>query len=189
MEQTKDSPFIKYAIAAFPYSCQQVASAAAYALAPSVNTQYRKSSFSAVVEGHPIQVPQRIHFLAEARVTTPMQAEVSLAIQCLLSRSTDGHIRQAALRQILPASENWVIPFIVLLSGEYVVEIVEDIYNWTSTLDVTAYANFVRENRSLMRALRAKAVSYWNCYYRHTYPDNNKYPGLMFLHQLERWAA
>ncbi len=56
-------------------------------------------------------------------------------------------------------------------------------------LDRGLYANFVRENRAMMRKLRSKATSYWDCYYRTLYPDRGEYPGLAFLYEIERWAV
>jgi hypothetical protein len=85
--------------------------------------------------------------------------------------------------------EAWVIPFIAFPVGEYVVEIVEDIRLSLPLLDRDAYTQFVRENRSTMRLLRARAVSYWDCYYRHAYPDRKDYPGIVVLNELEAWAG
>src|SRR5204862_74491 len=109
--------------------------------------------------------------------------------RCLLTRSTDGYERQTALRSILTINEPWSIPYVVLLSGEYVVEIVSDIMDAMPALDRESYANFVRENRPLMKLLGAKATSYWDCYYRYAYPQRAAYPGVAFLHQLENWGA
>jgi hypothetical protein len=184
-----DPPFVKFAVAAFPWSYRTSAEAAARTLAPLVDDSYRRSSLKAVVMGNPVQIPTRLHFLGIHEVRLRPRNDPWLMMQCLSTRSTDGYERQASLRQILTASEPWIIPFVVLLAGEYVVEIAEDIFNSLSTLDRNAYTNFVRENRPVMRLLRSKASSYWNCYYRDVYTDRRTYPGLAFLHELERWAA
>jgi len=86
-------------------------------------------------------------------------------------------------------NEPWSIPFVVLLAGEYVVEIVDDILASLPLLNVEAYIEFVRENRGVLRLLRSKATSYWDCYYRVSHPNRSTYPGLAFLHQLEVWAS
>ena len=77
----------------------------------------------------------------------------------------------------------------ILLAGEYVVEIIEDMVRSLSMLDRQLYVDFVRENRGLIRQLRAKATSYWDRYYRAEYRDRAAYPGLAFLHELELWAS
>ena len=180
--------FSKAAVAAFPFAWKRLAERAAEALSTSVDDSYRRSPIIMAVLGNTVRIPSRIHFLKwdEARCA---QSEARLAIQCLWTRSTDGHLRQAALRGIAASSEPAVIPFVAMLAGEYIVEIINDLTAALPALDRDAYANFVRENRSAIKNLRAKATSYWDCYYRADYPDRAKYPGLMFLHEIERWAA
>jgi hypothetical protein len=140
------------------------------------------------LSGEPVYVPYRFHFLAGTDLLQNLERRSPLA-RCLLSRSIDGRIRQRALRSILPLQEAWVIPFVVLPLGEYVVEIVEDIRSALPLLDRDAYANFVRENRDVTRLTRAKAMSYWDCYYRHGYPERKNYPAFVVLNQLEQWAS
>ncbi|MDE2126042.1 MAG: hypothetical protein KGJ62_05580 [Armatimonadetes bacterium] len=77
----------------------------------------------------------------------------------------------------------------VLLAGDYVVEIIDDIMASLPLLDAEAYVEFVRENRGVMRLLRRKATSYWDCYYRTAHPNRHTYPGLAFLDQLAVWAS
>ena len=93
------------------------------------------------------------------------------------------------MRSILEHQEIWVIPFIVLLLGDYVVEVVNEIFPPLLGFDRLAYADFVRRNRAAMRVLRAKATSYWDAHYREAYPIRNSYPGLAALSQLENWAS
>jgi hypothetical protein len=101
----------------------------------------------------------------------------------------DGHLRQAALRLVIRVDEPWSIPFVVLLAGDYVVEIGAELVSSLPALNRQAYASFVRENDALLRLLQARATSYWDCYYRRSYPDHSLYPSLIFLQELERWVA
>jgi hypothetical protein len=181
--------FLKGAIAAFPSSCRGAAKQAANTLAPHVDEDYRLSSLQVFLLGESIWIPKRIHFVGLDGGSKTSAERPWVAIQCLCTRSTDGYIRHASLRQILMNDEPWVIPFVVLLAGEYVVEIVEDIAASATNFDRVAYADFVRQNRDLMRLLRSRATSYWNRHYRHAYPDRSTYPGLALLHELEFWAS
>ncbi len=183
------APFLKAAVAAFPPSSRTMAEDAARTLVPFVDDRYRSSSVRAYVHGRSVQIPTRIHFLELDEGKLRIQSSSWAAIQCLCTRGTDGYMRQASLRRVLGFNESWAIPFVVLLAGEYVVEIIDDIVASLSTLDRDAYANFARENRPMMRRLRSKASSYWNVYYRRSHPDRSTYPGLAFLHQLEVWAS
>ena len=81
------------------------------------------------------------------------------------------------------------MPFVVLLAGEYVVEIIDDIVASIPTMRRETYIEFIRENRPLMRRLRSKATSYWNCFYRAAYPNKGTFPGLVVFNQLEHWAS
>jgi hypothetical protein len=188
MAPSDPTPFLKVAAAAFPRSCRTLVEAAGGALAPFVHSD-RHRPVGAVVLGEGVLIPYRIYLpgLVEGTLQAPDNSWP--AIQCLCTRSNDGHMRQTSLKAVLRIGEPWAVPFIVLPAGEYVVEITEDLVAALPTLDRGTYVDFVRENRRLMRRLRSKAISYWNHYYRRTYPDRSSYPGLVFLHQLELWAS
>jgi hypothetical protein len=164
-----------------------MATNASDALAPFVDDDYRKGSVPLMVQGQEVFVPIRLHFFHTEQFSK-MAAEAAHAAQCLLTRSTDGHIRQKALQRILLTSNPWAIPFVVLLAGEYVIDIIGDLLEAVPRLDRPAYANFVRENRPAMRGLRSRATSYWDRYYRQSYPRGS-YPGLLVLNYFDEWAA
>lgn len=161
---------------------------AALALAPTVDDTYRKRSVGVEVQGERVYVPERLHFKGPDAHSRAL-GELSVAARCLITRATDGHLRQQALISILAAEAPWAIPFIVLLAGDYVVEIVEEIRVALPDLDRDLCSGFVRENRAAVRAIHARAVSYWNLYYRAAYPDRKDYPAVVVLRQLEAWAS
>lgn len=175
------------ALAAFPFSHRAMAGDAAQELAPMVDDSYRKRSLGLEVRGERIYVPERLHFSGLDPRGTPL-ADLSVAARCLVTRATDGHMRRQALVSILAAQSPWSIPFIVLLAGDYVLEIVEDVRAAVPTLDRDLCAEFVRENRTAIRAINARAVSYWNRHHRTAYPERKDYPAVVMLRQLEAWA-
>lgn len=181
--------FLKAAAAAFPPDRQVWAAGAASLLLPFVDPNYRQWSVNVIVRGRTVHIPKRVHFIGLCEEKSETQPKLWPTVQCLRTRSTDGYERQASLRCILTLNEPWSIPFVVVLAGEYVVEIIDDIVASLSVLNREAYIEFVRENRGLMRLLRSRATSYWDCYYRTSHPDRSIYPGLAFLHQLEIWAS
>ena len=178
--------FVAAAVAAFPIARQAVAGDAVRALDTHLDYGYRTRSTNMDVLGEQIRIPDRLHFqnLVPAKL-----GAFSVTARCLISRATNGYLRQAALRSILDVDFPWAIPFVVLLAGDYVVEIVEDIRAALPTLNQAVYANFVSENRPMMRVLRARTISYWNCYYRAEFPERKTYPGLIVLQHLEQWAG
>ena len=127
-------PCLKAAVAAFPPATQALATGAARVLLPFVDNSFRQSSVHVVVLGKTVQIPKRIHFLG-LREEDLKPSTFWPAIQCLCTRSTDGYERQASLRGILSLNEPWSIPFVVLLAGEYVIEIIEDMVGSFSMLD------------------------------------------------------
>jgi hypothetical protein len=107
----------------------------------------------------------------------PVQRTV---LECVFSRHHDGHVRQAAIRALLHTPEPWVVPFVVRLAGEYVVEISTDICEALEAQTPAAHLDFAAANESFMASMSAKATSYWNCYYRTRFA-RAEYPGLRAL--------
>ncbi len=179
-------PFASTAVSAFPPSCRSIAGEGARTLATLVDDAYQQRSTCLEVLGEQVWFPYRFHIpgLAASKVES-----LSLPARCLVTRSTDGHLRQQALRTILSSNFAWNVPFVVMLAGEYVVEISQEIQSSISLLDRDAYAHFARENRATMAKLRSRATSYWDCYYRTDFPERGRYPGLVVLHEIERWAS
>jgi hypothetical protein len=181
--------WLELAETAFPSSLREAARGAALNLQPFFDYRYRLRSTEVSSCGGPVEIPVRINFIGMSldRINDTNASDVLAC--CLCTRSTDGYLRQAALQRIIHCAECWAIPFVVLLSAEYVVEISGDLVSALPDLAREPYANFVLENRPLMRKLRARAISYWDVYYRVQYPERSSYPGLVFLRSIESWAG
>lgn len=141
-----------------------------------------------MAEGHKIYMPSRINFFTNLEELLSPNTNSAFTF-CLISRSTNGFVRQKALRYILGNNHPSIVPYIANLAAEYVVEITDDIRLALPMLDPTVYRNFVLENRTAVRTLKSRATSYWNEYYRWKYPNAATYPGLIFFKQLEIWAS
>jgi hypothetical protein len=76
-----------------------------------------------------------------------------------------------------------VVPFVVQLVGEYVVEILESIRHHLSDLTSKrstqrlAYGDFIARNPGFFARTEHRVVSYWACYHRGKFPDFGTYPG------------
>ncbi|APH71012.1 hypothetical protein [Aquibium oceanicum] len=179
-------PFAEAVKTAFPPYREKIASKAASDLQPFLDHTYRTTSQEFVVDGSRVHVPYRLHFTDGVATRIDYVGPVA---HCLLTRSTDGYLRQRANRAILALNDPWAIPFVVMLLGEYVLEIADDIHSEVTRLDRSAYSKFVLQNREAMRILKARATSYWNCYHRWSYPDRRTYPALAALTNFEEWAS
>lgn len=142
------------------------------------------------VSGMPIQFPSRVYYAHEdvrAACRVPgVTAQVGL---CLGTRHHDGYVREECIRRLLPTGEPWVVPFVLQLLGEYVVEIVDYIDGALSDPALAHYAGFARENPLYMRRLSQQATSYWNEYHRRAYPKQHTYPALRVLGRIADLAA
>ena len=188
MDALSPKPFKEAARRAFPFGMSCLAHEAASELSPCVDDTYRQRSEPIDVTGQMIAIPRRLHFVGLSAGSDRL-GNLNPASRCLITRATDGHLRQQALRSVIDHQSAWVAPFVVMLLGEYVIEIVEDIRDALPVLDQSVYANLVRENRQTVRRLRARATSYWDAYHRRQYPEKRDYPGLQALHEMETWAA
>lgn len=188
MDTLSTKPFTKAASQAFPFGLASLANEAASQLSPFIDDTYRRRSEAIDVMGQTIAIPRRLHFMGLSAGSDALDP-LNPASRCLVTRATDGHLRQHALRSVIDHQSPWVAPFVLMLLGEYVIEIVEDIRDALPDLDQSVYANFVRENRQTVQRLRARATSYWDAYHRQRYPQKRDYPGLQALHQMEIWAA
>lgn len=156
--------------------------------------------FHVVLDGELLAVPYRIY---GDELAVPPRAELHSAghvyvASCLNSRHHDGVVRQRALRQLLAEHSSVAVPYVVQLAGEYVVEILEDLARWTGDSgaeDVVRrdHGRFLKDNATYFETTMSRIVSYWNCYYRWTFPaqldarsdGGPVYPGLI----VARWLS
>jgi hypothetical protein len=152
--------------------------------------------FSVSVQGQALTIPTRLYNdepSADAlRSLLPRQLTI---LHCLYTRHHDGRVRQRHLEYIVGSAEPWVIPYVVQLVGEYVVEILVVIREALGDLGVpgtalhAAYGQFIVDNPSFSARTQRRVVSYWNCYYRFDYPNFQGYPGCTVLELLRGVAS
>ncbi|MER5430663.1 hypothetical protein [Streptomyces sp. NPDC002588] len=140
--------------------------------------------FRVEVQDETVTIPSRIyHGEPETGMEGSLTGAQQLILHCLYSRHSDGRVRQRRLERIVASSEPWVVPFVVQLAGEYVVEILEAIRKELPGLDVPnsfargLYGEFIVRNPSFFARTERRVVSYWDCYYRWKYPVFGTYPG------------
>jgi hypothetical protein len=188
MDRFSPRPFVAAARAAFPVANRDMADEAIRHLTPWVDDTYRQRSIGFDVLGQSVQLPTRLHFQNLPSGDGWLSSLPPSAL-CLVSRATDGFLRQRAASAIVNIKSEWAPPFVAALLGDYVVEIADVICDAIPGFDQALYADFVRENRTAVRTLRAQATSYWAAYYRDRCPEKRDYPALRALHEMETWAA
>jgi hypothetical protein len=144
--------------------------------------------FEVEVQGETVAIPSRIY---NEEPGTEFERALSgtqqMILHCLYSRHHDGRVRQRHLEQITASGEPWVVPFVVQLAGEYVLEIIESIGRGLPGLAEPGstqrrlYGEFIARNPAFFARTERRVVSYWSCYYRWKYRAFGTYPGCVLL--------
>lgn len=141
---------------------------------------------SVSVGGEIVTIPYRVH-----RPELPDEALAALDTSqqliaaCIYSRHGDGHVRERAIARVLDSTEPWVVPYVIQLLGEYVIEICALILN-RAPLSTCGYQQFARANREFVALTEQRANSYWGAYHQVSHPRRRGYPALVALDSLQR---
>ncbi len=129
-------------------------------------------------DGTKIKFPYRIYFVDDDSVYEKLTNIEKMIYDCIFTRSCDGHIREKHLINLLNTKiPEWCMPYILKISSEYVVEIIELIYDSLKNKDNTSMQVFCLNNPKLLKRAYQRMVSYWNEYYRSRYRKFNAYVG------------
>jgi hypothetical protein len=113
-------------------------------------------------------------------------------LHCLYTRHHDGFVRQRHLQQIVASEQPWIVPFVIQLIGEYVLEILINVRDALTDLDVQGssqqmrFGGFIAENPEFFELTSQRVTSYWNCYYRDR--PRSTFPGFSLLSSLRNAA-
>jgi hypothetical protein len=144
--------------------------------------------FQVNLDHEPLQIPYRVYY-SQYRLRWKLRTSVSierLVVACLGTRHYDGYLRQQSLQQLLRSDASWALPYIVQLAGEYVVEIADDVAAAIVDCDTASVANFAMQNPAYLATFNRRVTSYWNEYYRDSYPRREDYPGSKVVAHLFR---
>jgi len=141
------------------------------------------------LDGELLTIPYRVYFnepdAAKEKTLTDKQKTI---LNCIFLRHHNGYIRQCRLKKI-EAGEYWITPFTFQLSGEYVFEILEVLYNQLDDNRLENYKRFAMENPGYFLRTERRMISYWNEYYRSKFPKLKGYLGTIFLDQIKTKVA
>lgn len=86
---------------------------------------------------------------------------------CLYSRHGEGRVRQRYLAQMVASDEPWVVPFVVRLAGEHVLEIIKAIgralpgLTFRGSAERRVYGGFLARNPASFARTEWRVVSDW----------------------------
>ena len=137
------------------------------------------NEYYSLSDGTSICFKYRIYFCDDEMFYSSIENHTEkLIYDCVFTRSNCGYTREKHLKRILATDfPEWCMPYILRLSSEYVVEIVECIYKNLITRDNTKFNLFCRNNPRMLKRAYTRMVSYWNEFYRDDYSNFDDYVG------------
>lgn len=144
-------------------------------LARTLNLPNAGQGIAVTLGSEPLVIPYRLYLPASC--DAPLTPTQRLLHACLLTRHPDGHVRQQYLQRIITVQQPWVVPFVLQLCGEYVMELLEVCEAHLPALAPHLYGDFIRDNPAYFDTLRARMISYWDCYHRARHPQLREYVG------------
>lgn len=145
--------------------------------------KYETSAFfEVIVDNEILTIPYRVYYdesvLSHLNGLTSMQLDI---IYCIYSRHANGFVRQKCISAIIASKHSWTMPFIIRITGEYVIEILENIYSQMESTDSLNLRNFLLTNKAFYKVTKDRVASYWNYYYRMRYRQKDDFVGFKVL--------
>ena len=121
-----------------------------------------------LLSGQEISFPSRIYYYDVCDISSStLTFEQKMIYHCIFSRSCDGFVREKHIKAILEdVYPDWAIPYILKVSDEYVVEILECVYSKLKNKDTECIKAFCKLNLQSFICSHDRMISYWNEYYR-----------------------
>ena len=133
-----------------------------------INSQYQgQGTFHIKFQNEILNIPTRIYW-EEPKLLEPStlsQTQINL-LKCIYTRHHNGCIREKYLKKIIDSNFEWSSVFILQLCGEYIIEILELVYQHLLKSSNQGILNTITENPKYWALTKNRIVSYWNCYYR-----------------------
>jgi len=140
------------------------------------------------ISDEPIYIPYRI-YSPEPKLPPQISDLQRTIIACLYTRHHNGFIREKYLAGLFGLNYLWVPPFVLQLVGEYVLEIVKLIYRHIDRLDPSVYSSFANENKDFIALIKARFISYWDCYYRSQNWKFRDFAAFKVMNELDLWEG
>jgi hypothetical protein len=137
------------------------------------------------VDGYTVSFPYRIYFneISDEQFSSCSETEQRM-LHCLFTRSCDGYVREKHIKALLSERlAEWEIPFIIKCSDEYVVQIVELIYDALKNENNDMIKAFCRNNQMSFCKSYSRMISYWNEFYRYECYKYKNYIGRKLFHE------
>ena len=128
---------------------------------------------------HQILFPYRLYAVEiEGSVLSKMNFIERIILHCIYSRSCNGFVREKHITALLAEDfPDWVIPYIIKVCDEYVVEILQVVYDNLKGKNTDKFKNFCAENKVAFCKSYSRMISYWNEFHRNNCYGYKDYVG------------
>ena len=127
------------------------------------------------LKGEFLELPQRVYF-GEFNIQNLTLVQEQM-LNCLYLCHCNGHLREYYLRKVLEVKEDFALPFIAKLFGDYVIEIVKVLHSELPDVTRDKLRDFFCANPLYQKRIESRIASYWDLFYRNAQSDFKKYVG------------
>lgn len=136
------------------------------------------------LNGEFLELPQRVYFGEfNTKNLTFVQEQM---LNCLYLCHHNGHLREYYLRKVLEVKEDFALPFIAKLFGDYVIEILEVLHHKLPNDTRDKLRDFFRANPLYQKRIESRIASYWDLFYRNAQSDFKKYIGYQLFQTIAK---
>jgi hypothetical protein len=136
-----------------------------------------------LLDGENISFPYRIFNIEDTESKFIFSENQELIYHCIFSRSCNGFVRAKHIKAILDTDfPAWSIPYLLKISDEYVIEIIEIIYKTLQTKNTEEIKAIAVHNLQIFLQSHDRMISYWNEFYRNRCPKYKNYIGRALFH-------
>jgi hypothetical protein len=140
------------------------------------------------VAGEALHIPFRVYFPEPDYAALDGLSETQKTIlSALYTRHHNGFIRERRVLEIVASPATWVVPFVLQLIGEYVIEIIRQLADRREQLQYARYACFIDENPEFVALTCRRVVSYWECYFRESTPVFSEHVAYRLAKDIGLW--
>lgn len=133
-----------------------------------VKSGVTEEQLSYILGKQAISFPYRVYFLEiDDNILSRLSKQEQIILHCIYSRSCNGFVREKHIRALLSMNyPEWAIPYIVKVCDEYVVEILQAVYDSLKGQNTDIIKQFCATNRPSFCRSYNRMISYWNEFYR-----------------------
>ena len=137
------------------------------------------------IEGENIEIPSRIYWDESKLKVNGLNDSHKMIIACILTRHNNGYVREKNLEKLIVSDQYWTIPYIIQLLGEYVIELLELVWNKFDSINKENLVKFITENETYWFKTKQRIASYWDCYHRYKGKPKSDYIGFKLIERIE----